>query len=174
MEARGSFGGFFFQSFDNNFQTGSTVLFAKSSNGYIGLGGNTNPQAELDITGGLIAKDVFTTDSTGSTITVSRDAVPTSGNGLGQLEFSGEDIDTGNQYVTAQISASAEANWATSSRTTQLNFNTTTGGVLSRALTLKGNNDAEFEGNATFAENVGIGTGSDLSLIHISEPTRPY
>ena len=39
MEARGSFGGFFFQSFDNNFQTGSTVLFAKSSNGYIGLGG---------------------------------------------------------------------------------------------------------------------------------------
>jgi len=54
MEAKGSFGGFFLQSFDNNFQTGSTVLFAKTSNGYIGLGGNTNPQAELDITGGLI------------------------------------------------------------------------------------------------------------------------
>ena len=54
MEARGSFGGFFFQSFDNNFQTGSTVLFAKYSNGYIGLGGNLNPQAQLDITGGLI------------------------------------------------------------------------------------------------------------------------
>jgi hypothetical protein len=54
MEARGSFGGFFFQSFDNNFQNGSTVLFTKYSNGYIGLGGNTNPQAQLDITGGLI------------------------------------------------------------------------------------------------------------------------
>ena len=163
MEANGAGnGGFFLKSFDNNFQTGSTVLFAKYDNGYIGLGGNTNPQAELDISGGLIAEDIFTTDSTGSTITVSRDAVPTSGNSLGKFEFSGEDIDTGNQYVTAIISASAEANWATSSRTTQLNFNTTTGGVLSRALTLKGNNDAEFEANATFAENITIGDNKSI------------
>ena len=114
----------------------------------------------IDITG-----DLSTTNSLGSIITVSRDAVPTSGNNLGKFEFSGEDIDTGNQYVTAQISASAEANWATSSRTTQLNFNTTTGGVLSRALTLKGNNDAEFEGNATFAGSVQVGSTAGYTTI---------
>lgn len=115
------------------------------------------------ITGDVtITGDLSTTNSLGSIITVSRDAVPTSGNSLGRFEFSGEDIDTGNQYVTALISASAEANWATSSRTTQLNFNTTTGGVLSRALTLKGNNDAEFEANATFAENITIGDNKSI------------
>ncbi len=54
FEAKGSFGGFFFQSFDNGFNNGNTLLFAKYSDGFIGLGGNTNPQAQLDITGGLI------------------------------------------------------------------------------------------------------------------------
>jgi hypothetical protein len=87
MEARGAFGGFFFQSFDNNFQTGSTILFTEYTNGYIGLGGNTNPQAQLDITGGLITSSDATfagsvqVGSTAGYTTISQGAFFTKGGG---------------------------------------------------------------------------------------------
>ena len=159
MEARGSFGGFFFQSFDNNFQTGSTVLFAKYSNGYIGLGGNTNPQAQLDITGGLITSGdaTFAGNLTANVGTFNSDS---GGTGLKIIGRSAANAGTLRYYQnngttqTARIESNDsifEIN-SISNLPIQLKTNDTL------ALTL------DTSQNATFAGNVAIGYAAQSNI----------
>ena len=151
-----------------SFLSGEAALLAIKDNQlnlyYNGLQRMNTSSAGITVSGTITSGDVNTSGLLGSRVQLARNAVPTVNNILGTIGFRGNAFGGTTLSVidTAAIQASAEIDWAANVYGTRLTFKTTTGQTQSTALTLRGDNDAEFTGNVEIDGNLTV----DGHIIH--------
>jgi len=145
-----------------SFLSGEAALLAIKDNQlnlyYNGLQRMNTSSAGITVSGTITSGDVNTSGLLGSRVQLARNAVPTVNNILGTIGFRGDAFGGTTLSVidTAAIQASAEIDWAANVYGTRLTFKTTTGQTQSTALTLRGDNDAEFTGNVEIDGNLTV------------------